>query len=225
LLDPDPIKRKASLDLLQRTVQVAAEWGALYVVIHFGGLHSDGLSRAEVLELADQAAAQLDAWACELHMPVHIEYSAYNPSFATPEDHAALVSRYAHIDVCLDVGHARVGAEMLGIDEWAVVQALAPHTRSMHLWTARDREDIGRYHHVPVHPTLTASEGWIDIPRLLDVVLTRQPDCAVVFEPDSLYNSDPAWRAEGVSWVRDLVAPYRSRGQARDASVTGVVDA
>lgn len=212
LLDPDPARRQASLDILCRTVQLAAEWGALYVVVHFGGLHSDGLSRPAVLDLADRMAAQLDAWAREYRVPLHLEYAAYNPGFATPRDLVDLVARYSCLDVCLDIGHVRVGAEMLDLDEWDVVQTLAPHARSMHLWTTRGREDVRRYHHVPVHPTLTAADGWIDIPRLLDVVLSLRPDCAIVFEPNTRYNADPAWQAQGVDWVRQLAAPCRSSG-------------
>ena len=142
-------------------------------------------------------------------MPFHLEYAAYNPSFATPEDLVELADRYPYLDVCLDIGHVRVGAEMLDVDEWDVVRTLVPHTRSMHLWTTRGREDVRRYHHVPVHPTLTAADGWIDVPRLLDAVLSLQPDCAIVFEPNTCYNADPAWQAQGVDWVRELVAPYR----------------
>jgi sugar phosphate isomerase/epimerase len=211
LLDPDPAKRQASLSMLHQTIQVAAEWGALYVVVHFGGVHSNGLSRPAVLDLADRAAAQLNAWAGEQGISLHIEYAAYNPSFATPKDLIELVARYPHLDVCLDSGHARVSAEMLGVDEWDVVQRLAPYTRSIHLWTTRGREDVRRYHHVPVHPTLTPSEGWMDIPRFLESVLSVQPDCAVVFEPDTLYHADPAWRAQGEEWVRQWVGSYRSR--------------
>jgi sugar phosphate isomerase/epimerase len=210
LLDPDPVKRQASLSMLQQTVQIAAEWGALYIVVHFGGLHSNGMSQAEVFNLADQVAAQLDTWAEEGGMPLHLEYAAYNPRFATPEDLVALTSRYPYLDVCLDIGHVRVGAEMLGVDEWDVVRTLAPHARSMHLWTTRGREDVRTYHHVPVHPSLTPAGGWIDIPRLLEIVLAIQPDCAIVFEPDSHYNADPAWQAQGIDWVRSLVGPYRS---------------
>jgi sugar phosphate isomerase/epimerase len=211
LLDPDAAKRQASLLMLYQTIQIAAKWGALYVVVHFGGLHSNGLSRTEVRQLADQMAAQLDAWAEEVEMPLHLEYAAYNPSFATPEDLVALTSRYPNLDVCLDIGHVRVGAEMLGVDEWKIVQTLAPHTRSIHLWTTRGREDVRIYHHVPVHPTLTPANGWIDVPRLLDAVLAIHPDCAIVFEPDAHYNSDLAWQAEGIDWVRSLVDRYRLR--------------
>jgi sugar phosphate isomerase/epimerase len=209
LLDPDAQKRQATLQMLNRTIQVAAEWGALYVVVHFGGLHSDGLSRPEVLELADRVATQLNAWAEELGAPLHLEYAAYNPSFATPEDLADMVARYPYLYVCLDIGHARVGAEMLGIDEWDAIRLLAPHTRSMHMWTTRGREDVRRYRHVPVHPALTPADGWIDVPRVLDAVLTLQPDCAIVFEPDVLYPADATWREEGVAWVQELVEPYR----------------
>jgi hypothetical protein len=40
---------------------------------------------------------------------------------------------YANLQVCLDVGHLRVGAEMLGVNEREAAEMLAPHTPSMHL--------------------------------------------------------------------------------------------
>jgi sugar phosphate isomerase/epimerase len=211
LLDPDLQKRRASLEMLQHTIQVAAEWGALYVVVHFAGLHSDGISRASVVDLADDTAAQLNAWAEQVDLPLHLEYAAYNPSFATPQDLIASVSRHPYLHVCLDIGHVRVGAEILGLDEWDVVRMLAPYTGSMHLWTSRGREDVRRYHHVPVHPLLTPVDGWIDVPGMLKVVLAHNPDCAIVFEPNTLYNPDLDWQAEGVAWVRGLVASYGGR--------------
>jgi sugar phosphate isomerase/epimerase len=209
LLDPDPSKRQATLDMLRRTVNVAAQWGAQYVVIHFGGLHSDGLSKAEILELAHDAAAQLDVLGREQGMPLHIEYAAYNPGFSLPQELVELVSGYEGLDVCLDVGHARVGAMMLGLDEWEVFETLARYTRSVHLWTLRGREDVRRYRHTPVHPTLTPAGGWLDVPRVLDLVLRHDPACDLVFEIDSIYEPDPGWQAEGEEWIRGLIAPYR----------------
>jgi hypothetical protein len=208
LLDPDPSKRQATLDMLRRTVNVAALWGAQYVVIHFGGLHSDGLSQTEVWALARDAASQLDALSQELGVPLHIEYAAYNPSFAGPQELAELVSEYDGLDVCLDVGHARVGALMLGLDEWEIYEILAPHTQSMHLWTLRTRQDAQRYRHTPVHPTLTPVGGWVDIPRVLDLVLGRNPACDLVFEINSIFEPDQSWQAEGEAWARGLVARY-----------------
>jgi hypothetical protein len=208
LLDPDPSKRQATLGMLRRTVNVAAQWGAQYVVIHFGGLHSDGLSKAEVWALAQDAAAQLDALSREQGVPLHIEYAAYNPSFAHPQQLAELVSHYAGLGICLDVGHARVGAQMLDLDEWEVFETLASLTRSMHLWTLRTRQDARRYLHTPVHPTLTPAGGWLDIPRVLDLVLRRNPACDLVFENSSIFEPDPGWQAEGEAWVRGLVALY-----------------
>ena len=210
LLDPDPKKRRASLDMLHKTIEVAGEWQARYVVVHFAGLHSEGLSDQEVSALANGTADQLEAWAAAHEMPLHIEYAAYNPSFASPEALLALVEPRAYLHVCLDVGHLRVAAEMLRRDEWAMACRLAPHTRSMHLWTARGREDVRRYHHVPVHPSLSPEEGWIDIPGMLELVLSHEPGCGVVFEPHGLYNPAPDWRAAGMAWVRELVARYRT---------------
>jgi sugar phosphate isomerase/epimerase len=212
LLDPDPTKRQATLDMLRRTVNVAAQWGAQYVVVHFGGLHSDGLSRAEVLSLARDAAGQLNTLSREHGVSLHIEYAAYNPSFAQPQELAELVSGHAGLDVCLDVGHARVGAQMLGLDEWQVVEVLAPYTQSMHLWTLRTRQDVRRYSHTPVHPTLAPAGGWLDIPRVLDMVLRHNPACDLVFESDSIFEPDADWQAEGEAWVRGLVALYGEGG-------------
>jgi len=215
LLDPDPAKRHATLEMLRRTVSVAAQWGAQYVVVHFGGLHSEGLSRAEVLELAHKAAAKLDALAVDYRVPLHVEYAAYNPSFSSAQELVDLVAGYAGLDICLDVGHARVGAQMLGVDEWALLETLAPHTRSMHLWTLRTREDTRRYRHTPVHPTLTPAGGWVDIPRVLDLVLRHDPACDIVFENDSIFEPDPGWQAEGEAWVRGLAASCVERNAGR----------
>jgi sugar phosphate isomerase/epimerase len=205
LLDPDLVKRQASLDMLHQTIGVAGRWGAKHVVVHFGGVHSDGLSEEEVTRLVEDTAAELCARAGACGVPLHIEYAAYNPWFARPEDLLRTITRYPDLYVCLDVGHLRIGAEMLGIDEWEALRILAPHTRSMHLWTTRGRDDVRRYHHVPVHPSLTAEDGWIDIPRALEQVLAYNPDCAIVFEPNHLYNPDRDWQAEGMDWVRQLV--------------------
>jgi len=211
LLDPDPRKRQASLDALRQTIDLSAAWGAQYVVVHFGGVHSDGLSPIEVQRLADEAAAQLDAWAAQRSVSLHIEYAAYNPSFATVKQLIDLVCRHPRLHVCLDVGHLRIGAQMLGLDEWDMARALAPYTRSMHLWTTRGHEDVRHYHHVPVHPSLRPQEGWIDIPGMLDQVLSVYPECAVVFEPHDVFDPSPAWRAEGMAWVREIVDGYRRR--------------
>jgi hypothetical protein len=209
LLDPDPAKRQATLDMLRRTVSVAAQWGAQYVVVHFGGLHSDGLSRVEVWQLARAAAAKLSGLSHEHGVPVHVEYAAYNPDFAHPQELVELVSGYEGLGICMDVGHARVGAQMLELDEWDVFETLAPYTRSMHLWTLRTRQDVRRYRHTPVHPTLTPAGGWIDIPRVLDLVMHQCPSCDLVFESDSIFEPDPNWQVEGEDWVRGLVAGYQ----------------
>ena len=206
LLDPDPTKRQASLDMLCSTLALAGEWGALYVVVHLAGLHSHGLSACEVEALAEDAAARLDDWAARYGVPVHLEYAAYNPSFATPEQMVSLVKRYPHLHVCLDVGHLRIGAGILGIDEWSAAKLLAPNTHSMHLWTTRGPEDVRLYHHVPVHPSLRPEDGWIDIPGMLRLVLGHNAHCAVVFEPNHLYSPDPSWQAEGMAWVEEIVA-------------------
>ena len=210
LLDPDPVKRLASLDMLHQTIQLAAAWHARYVVVHFGGLHSEGLLSHEVAAFAKDAADQLEAWAATHAMPLHIEYAAYNASFASPEVLLNIVERRAHLHICLDVGHLRVAAELLGRNEWTMACLLTPHVRSMHLWTARGREDVRRYHHVPVHLSLSPKEGWIDIPGMLKLVLSHTPECAIVFESHGLYNPAPDWQAAGMAWVQELVAEYRA---------------
>ena len=206
LLDPDPAKRQASLDALQTTVELASAWGARYVVVHFAGLHSQGMSAPEVAALAQDTAAQLNALGERHAMSLHIEYAAYNPSLAEPEQLVDLVQRHPMLGVCLDVGHVRISAEILGVDEYAIADVLAPHTRSVHLWTTRGREDARRYHHVPVHPSLTPAAGWIDIPAMLARAFSANPACSVVFEPSPHYNPDPVWQEEGMAWVRSLVS-------------------
>jgi hypothetical protein len=103
----------------------------------------------------------------------------------------------------------RIGAQILDADEWELAGILAPWTRSLHLWTVRDRDDVRRYHHVPVHPTLGPEEGWIDIPGMLSLFLSQHADCAIVFEPHHAYEPSLAWQQEGMEWVKGIVRHYR----------------
>ena len=52
LLDADPARRQASLDALEETIRTASEWGAQYVVVHFGGLSS--VSAGDFQRLLDE---------------------------------------------------------------------------------------------------------------------------------------------------------------------------
>jgi hypothetical protein len=203
-LNEDPAKRALSFGLLGDTLTEAGRWGAEYVVTHLTYGPSDTLERPLALRLAGEACARLASLSREAEVPVDIEFAAYSPAFDRPEDFLAVVAEHPELGLCLDVGHAFVGAERRQADFLAEVATLAPWARSLHLWNSRGLDHTRRHGHVPLHPSQRPAEGWIDMERVLDRVLEGNPMVRVVFEYPVLAMT-PEIEA-GYDWIAELVA-------------------
>jgi len=82
-----------------------------------------------------------------------------------------------------------------------------PFLGSVHLWNTRSREDYLNYRHIPVHPSQSAEEGWVDIARVLQIIGSAKDSLPIIFESDRFYPEalgDYDYR-EGVKWVQALV--------------------
>lgn len=211
-LNEDPAKRALSLALLGDTVAQASHWGAEYVVAHLTYGPSDTLERPLALRLAAEACALLASLSRESGVPLDIEFAAYSPAFDRPEDFLAAVTEHPELGLCLDVGHAFLGAERRQADFLADVAILAPWARSVHLWNTQGL-DRGRGHgHVPLHPSQAPAEGWIDMERVLDRVLEGNPAVRIIFEyPVAAMTAEIE---AGYDWIAELVSTRVRAGAA-----------
>lgn len=193
-LSEERAKREESFALAETTLGHAQALRAEYVVVHLNWKEdSEVLPLAE--RLAKEAGARLSRLSARYGIPIHLECGGYSGAFHRAEQFSALAREFPHLGLCLDVGHLWLIARQRERDFYRDLEVLAPHARSMHLWSARDLPTYRHHHHLPLHPDLRPADGWVDIPRALEIVLGARPAGALIYEYQ--------WAPEEEARVRD----------------------
>jgi len=210
LCDVDAEKRQLSLRMIEETMDMAEDFGAEYVVVHFPtppSNHAGGVGYAELREIAWQSALCLADMSEKHDMPIHIE--GFGPSpFLNPDFLAEINRNFPCLLYCFDTGHMHIAAQRDGFDLYQFAQQLAPYVGSIHLWNNRSIEDYFDFFHIPVHPSQKPEDGWVDIALVLRLILSSNASCRVILEsgvhyPEALGGHD---FRDGVKWVKELVA-------------------
>jgi sugar phosphate isomerase/epimerase len=205
-----PDRRELSFRQVEETLAEAQRWGADYIVTHLNW-QEDSEDRAEAERLAAEAGRRLSDLSARFGIEIHLECGGYAGAFHYAEQFAALASEYPRLGLCLDIGHLWLIAQQRWRSFHRDLEVLAPHARSMHLWNTHDLDHYRRHHHSPLHPSQRPRDGWIDVERVLALVLEENPECRLIFE----YHWSPwetEWVREGMVWIASLVAGYRGRG-------------
>ena len=203
LLNEDPANRQLSLRLLEDTLKQAREWGAEYVVCHLTYRLADTQDERKAMRLAEQACHRLAEMSRSYSVPIHAEFTSYSNAFHKPSQFIEMVGAHPELGICIDMGHAFLGAQQRNRNYLKDIEALAPHARSMHLWNARDFEHYKKHGHVPLHPSQRPQKGWIDVERVLEVVLSASEGVNIIFE----YPAKEVTREvqEGFDWAKGIV--------------------
>lgn len=197
-------RREESFDDLALTLAAAARHHAEYVVTHLNWTE-DTTSRPRAEALAYDAAARMAVQARAHRVPLHIECGGYSGAFHEAAQFVALARAFPDLGLCLDVGHVWLIAQARGRSAYRDMEVLAPYVRSMHLWAARDLATYRRHGHVPLRPSLSPADGWIDLRRAVAPVLAARKDCAMIFEY-TWAPADDERVADGIAWASDLIA-------------------
>jgi sugar phosphate isomerase/epimerase len=103
--------REASIQETLKSMQVAAEFDPIKVVLHPSFIHGLGaMMRDEAQRHADAATERLVRRAQDLNLPLCIENMFPNAlSLALPEDFDAVFAAFPELKLTLDTGHAHIG--------------------------------------------------------------------------------------------------------------------
>lgn len=204
LTDPDDQKRWRTLDSMYRTMQTAVLHQAQYVIGHIPSVIWEprpALSEDKILELAHNSCDQLSAWSRESGIPFILENVGPNPYFFRVSAFVEILQAHPDLQFCLDMGHLHLMSIYAGYDAAEFASELAPYTTVVHIYNATP-EMYRRYHHVPVHPSQRAEDGWADILGILDCVLAGgHKDLTLVFEYSPQYPAGDEFVKEGIDWV------------------------
>jgi sugar phosphate isomerase/epimerase len=209
LCDVDEGRRRLSRRMVRETMETAAGFGAEYVVVHFPTpplARVDGVSYQELKSIAWDSAVFLAKLAQKHRVQVHCE--GFGPSpFLTPDFVNEVTGRLPWLRYCFDVGHMHVASIRDGFDLYEFARQVAPRVGSVHLWNNRGAEDYFSFGHIPVHPTQRPEDGWVDVARVLGIIMSGNPGCRIILEsgvhyPQALGGHD---FRDGVKWVKGLL--------------------
>ncbi len=206
-------RRLASVELMEKTIENAAEIGGEYAVVHiqrpenFGGENPAGFTETAALDSARRSCETLLASAAKHKMPVFIENLFRNKSFFSPASHRALLDSFPELGFCLDIGHLDVDSREFGFPLDEFLDAVMPYIRDIHLQNSNSLGIVEgpRSWKCPVHPSQTVADGWLDIESILTKILSSHPNCFINFEirinlPDNEKNI-----REGIDWIKGLI--------------------
>ncbi|NQT48354.1 MAG: sugar phosphate isomerase/epimerase [Chloroflexi bacterium] len=210
LCDVEPERRNLSLRMVEETMAAAEGFGAEYVVVHFPTPCSDnggGVEYARLQEIVWESASHLADLSQKHDMPIHIEVFGPSP-FLNLDSLVEITADFPSLQLCFDTGHMNIASQRDGFDLYHFAHQLAPFVGSIHVWNTRSIEDYFTYLHIPAHPSQKPEEGWVDIPRILGLILSVNNSCSVIMESGTRYPKALGGYdfRDGVKWVEELVA-------------------
>lgn len=206
----DAERRALNLRMVELTLEMAADIGAEYVVVHFPSPSAEEdieYGYAKLRDITWDSAERLAELSLKHKVDIHVE--GFGPSpFLNPPFIVQMSRLYPNLRYCFDIAHMHIAAQRDGFDFFEFAEGVAPRVGSIHLWNVRDIDDYVAFRHIPVHPKQRPEDGWVDVPRLLTTILTVNPDCRVIFEaglryPPPLGDYDVH---EGIEWVKSIIA-------------------
>ncbi|HHT9153304.1 MAG TPA: sugar phosphate isomerase/epimerase family protein, partial [Candidatus Hypogeohydataceae bacterium YC40] len=147
LLNEDPANRQLSFRLLEDTLRQAREWGADYIVCHLTYKPTDTRDEERAMKLAEQACNRFAEMSRLYCIPINVEFAAYSDAFNRPSQFVEVVGPHPELGICIDMGHAFLGAKQWNRNYLEDIESLATYTRSMHLWNARNYDHYKKHGH------------------------------------------------------------------------------
>lgn len=202
-------KRDLSYNLINSTMHYAKGWKADYVVTHLNW-KEDSQNKRKVMKFANETEAGFCELADKYNMQINVEFGGYTGYFHNPIQFVDFVRNHPLLGICIDIGHTCLISKTRNRDFFKDIEIMAPFTKSIHVWNTKGIEHCKKHNHVPVHPSQNSIDGWVDIRKTLEIILSGNKDCKIVFEYNhTYYDNIPNRTKEGMEWVRSIVADYK----------------
>jgi len=197
------------MKMITLTTEQAAELGAEYVVVHFPSPASEesdeGGSKVEAI--ARKSCDRLAELSLKRGIAIHVEGVGASSLINAVFLKSVLKEYSPPLRYCFDTAHTHLAAIQNGFDLYAFEAELLPYLGSVHLWNVRSKDDYVAFRHIPVHPSQSAEDGWVDIARVLQIMGSEANSLPIIFENEGLYPEALGNYnyGEGVQWVKKLL--------------------
>jgi sugar phosphate isomerase/epimerase len=205
---PHYSRQKEALELVQHTLEAAKSVDAKYIVVHFPSTlpsyslwNVSHLVSDRYINNAIIMARKLVEISKKCKVPILIENVGPNPFFYSGDHYRALFEEVDGLSMCLDFGHAHVLP--MSEDVYQFTEKVSKYVTSVHLYNTRLQDyHIGVHH--PPYQSFSGSDGWMDIPRLLEILSRHSSLHYLIFE----YTTREGWQEDNpacTEWIRNLV--------------------
>jgi len=209
LCDMDADKRELTMKMITLTMEQADEFGAEYVVVHFPSPTSEESDEggSKVKAIAWKSCDLIAELSVKKSIPIHVEGVGASPLINAEFLKSVLKEYSPPLQYCFDTAHMHLAAIHNGFDLYAFEAEILLYLGSVHLWNTRSKDDYVAFRHIPVHPSQSAEDGWVDIARVLQIMGSARNSLPIIFESDRPYPKalgDYSY-GEGVQWVKKLL--------------------
>jgi len=208
LCDVDSDRRDLTMKMITLTMEHAAEYGAEYMVAHFPSPASDasGESEEKLEAIAWKSVERLAELSMKKNVPVHIE-GVGQSSLINAEFLSTVLREFDNLRYCFDTAHANLATQYNNSDLYELEAELLPYLGSAHIWNTRNRDDYLTFRHIPVHPSQSPDDGWVDIERFMGMLGPVKNSLPIIFESERFYPSELGEHdyKEGVEWVKEML--------------------
>lgn len=139
----------------------------------------------------------------ETGVPVNLELMYLHPEYFPLEWLAEILEEIPELGFCLDVGHLHCSLPDLPEHTLnSTIKVMLPRIKMVHLYNCKNG---GHHKHRPAHPSHNPAKGWIDIPSLIGLVISANPNCRFVLEYSRNYIKSHREVMEGIEWIKSLL--------------------
>ncbi|OHW61948.1 xylose isomerase-like TIM barrel [Andreesenia angusta] len=199
--------REATFEILEINMKMAQCLPSEYVVIHFTSktMKDESYdSYEEMMKIARRSVKRLGKLAEKYSLKVNIEYASYDEKFRDPDEWIELVKDQSDVGICLDIGQLFTNCKALKLDFHEKLRDILPYTNAVHIWNTRDESDLDKFGYIPVNPSQSPEEGWIDIEKSIEIIKEQKREIPIIFEPNFDYSGEEYF-SEGLDWVNNII--------------------
>ena len=202
-----PEERHRTLKSIKQTLAFADKHNPAYVLCHFPAVHFEEVpnwTTEDSIEAAMASCAILNEWSDEHGRSIILEHVSPHPYFTVPA-FGQVFEAFPNLKFALDIGHYHLVARDGRINGTDFLDTIAPYLCIIHMYNATPAS-YKQYHHMPVHPSQNPSDGWADVPAILERVLPIAKDVRIVFEHTPQYPAELEFIQAGIDWIITLTS-------------------
>lgn len=220
----DEKERNEAFDQFEREVEIISKFEGKYILTHFPKpvLVNETLDLSywrfandrewtyakdypidELNNNLEEMFRRLDRISKRHNLQIVLENDAICSYLSESSILEELFKKFNNIKACLDIGRLHLQQTLDSkFNGYDFARKLAPYTFIIHLWNTSPQTNLTGGH-LPVSPNQTEKDGFGNVEKYLNIILSKNPDVKILFEHKSSHLSRKELH-ECYNWVQSI---------------------